>query len=451
MLNPPLPSGQSHALLTDLYQLTMLQVYVVEGMQDTAVFDLFARRLPQHRNYLIGCGLEDALDYLESLCFDDDALGYLDTLGKFTSGFLEYLSGFRFTGDVYAVPEGTVIFPNEPIIEVVAPLPEAQFVETFLLNQIHFQSMVASKASRVVNAARDKPVVDFGLRRYHGIDAGLKAARAAYITGVQSTSNVLASQWYKIPVTGTMAHSYILAHDNESVALTRFAEVYPDTVLLVDTYDTLAGVQKVIELADRLGDDFHVRAIRLDSGDLLQLSLSARLILDKAGLQQVGIFASGELDEYQIERLLEHGAAIDGFGVGTRMGTSADTPFIESAYKLVSYAGRPRMKFSSGKMTLPGQKQIFRVMQDGHASHDVIALYGESHEGSALMRQVMDHGKRLPDSTPDLVCVRDYCQKEIASLPKHYLKLGQAERPYPVELSLGIRAERDRLAAEYGH
>ncbi len=427
----------------------MLQAYFAEKMHDVAVFDLFARRLPEQRNYLIACGLDDALTYLESLKFDDDALTWLDTLGKFKTGFLEYLSNFRFTGDVYAVPEGTVIFPHEPIVEVVAPLPEAQLVETFILNQIHFQTMVASKVSRVVTAARGKPVVDFGLRRYHGIDAGLKAARAAYIAGAQGTSNVLAGQQYGIPVSGTMAHSYVLAHDDENMALLRFAELYPDTVLLVDTYDTLAGVHKVVELAGKLDDDFRVGAIRLDSGDLLTLSLESRKILDDAGLQRVGVFASGELDEFRIDELLKHGAPIDGFGVGTRMGTSADMPFIESAYKLVSYAGKPRMKFSSGKTTLPGRKQVFRQTQDGHASYDVIALQGESHAGIPLIRQVMTDGKRLPDSKPDLETVRDNCWKEITTLPNHLHNLEQTKSPYRVQLSPEIRAVQERLAAEH--
>ncbi len=443
------PSGRRYALLTDLYQLTMLQAYVAEEMHDVAVFDLFARRLSKQRNYLIACGLDDALTYIESLHFDDDALAWLDTLGKFKVNFLEYLANFRFTGDVYGVPEGTVMFPNEPIVEVVAPLPEAQIVETYILNQIHFQTLVASKVSRVVTAARGKPVVDFGLRRYHGIDAGLKAARAAYVAGAQSTSNVLAGQQYGIPISGTMAHSYVLAHDDEHVALSRFAEQYPDTVLLVDTYDTLAGVHKVVELAGKLGDDFRVRAIRLDSGDVLTLSLESRKILNNAGLQRVGIFASGGLDEFRIDELLKQGAPIDGFGVGTRMGTSADMPFFDSAYKLVSYADKPRMKFSPGKTTLPGRKQVFRLTQDGRASHDVIAFQGESHAGTPLLQRVMTDGKRLPDSIADLETVRNNCRKETAALPTHLHNLEKTKQPYRVQLSPAIKAAQERLAAEH--
>ncbi len=252
------------AILTDLYQLTMLQAYVSEGMTETAVFDLFVRRLPANRNYLVACGLQDVLDYLERLRFSPDSLAYLDSLGNFSREFLDYLAEFRFSGDVYAVAEGSVMFPDEPILEVVAPLPEAQLIETFVLNQVHYQTVVASKAARVVSAARGRSVVDFGLRRYHGIDAGLKAARAAYIAGVGATSNVLAGRLYDIPVAGTMAHSYILAHESERQAFERFADLYPETVLLVDTFDTLNGVGEVVALARRLGSDFRVKAVRLD-------------------------------------------------------------------------------------------------------------------------------------------------------------------------------------------
>ena len=441
-------TGRLYALLTDLYQLTMLQAYVIEDMFDTAVFDLFARRLPRQRNYLIACGLDDALVYLETLHFDDAALAYLASIGKFKAEFLDYLASFRFSGDVYAVPEGTVVFPGEPILEVVASLPQAQFVESFLLNQIHFQTLVASKVSRVVTAARGKPVIDFGLRRYHGIDAGLKAARAAYIAGAQGTSNVLAGQRYGIPVSGTMAHSYVLAHSDEAKALAHFAEVYPDTVLLVDTYDTLAGVRKVVALAKRLGSEFHVRAIRLDSGDLLELSRQSRRILDDAGLQQVGIFASGELNESRIDNLLTEGAPIDAFGVGTRMGTSADAPFIDSAYKLVAYAGEHRMKLSTGKATLPGRKQVYRLEKDGYAVGDVMALHGESQAGKPLIQPVMREGRKLTDTPTDLVSIRDHCQREIAALPKHILQLPQSEQPYPVSLSSALETERRRLSGK---
>ena len=287
------------ALLTDLYQLTMLKAYWAEAMRGEAVFSLFVRRLPKSRNYLVACGLEEALRYLETVRFSDEALAFLRDRPEFSGQFIDWLAAFRFTGSVRAVPEGTPVFANEPILEVTAPIAEAQLVETFVMNQVHLQTMLASKASRVVHAAAGRPVVDFGLRRMHGADAGLKSARAFYVAGVSSTSNVLAGLVYDMPIAGTMAHSYIQAHDDELEAFRAFVRGYPETVLLVDTYDTLEGVRKITFLARELGDDFGVRAIRLDSGDMLALSVASRKILDEAGLERVGIFASGSLDEFR--------------------------------------------------------------------------------------------------------------------------------------------------------
>ena len=296
--------GDGLALFTDLYQLTMLQAYFEERMTERAVFSLFVRRLPPRRNFLIACGLNAVLDYLENLRFTQQDLAYLDSLEIFSDRFLTWLADFRFTGDVHAVREGTPIFANEPILEVEAPLPEAQLIETFVMNQVQLQAMLASKAHRVVTAARGRSVIDFGARRMHGTDAALNAARAFWIAGVNATSNVLAGKRFGIPVAGTLAHSYIQAHGDEAAAFRAFANLYPDTVLLVDTYDTLAGVQKVIELAKRLGEYFKVRAVRLDSGDLLDLSLQARAALDQAGLHNIQIIASGSLDEYEIDALV---------------------------------------------------------------------------------------------------------------------------------------------------
>ncbi len=434
---------RDEALITDLYQLTMAQAYWQEDMTAPAVFDLFCRHLPEQRSYLVACGLEDALDYLEELHFSDGELAYLDSLGRFTPGFLDYLSGLRFTGTVRAMPEGTVAFANEPLLEVEAPLPEAQLVETFLLNQVHYQTLVASKAARVVGAARGRAVVDFGLRRYHGVDAGLKAARAAHVAGVGATSNVQAGHRYGIPVSGTMAHSYVLAHADERAAFRAFARLYPDTVLLVDTYDTLEGVEEVIRLARDLGSDFHVRAIRIDSGDLGAAAAAARKRLYEAGLANVGIFVSGDLDEHRIAELVAADAPVNGFGVGTRLGTSADAPFLNSAYKLVEYAGRPRMKLSSGKLTLPGRKQVFRVLEKSRAARDVLGLHDESVAGRPLLRPVMREGERLPGASPPLAEVRAYCAEELGTLPEALRALEPPERPYPVEISFGLAAERD--------
>lgn len=440
------------ALLTDLYELTMLQAYWAEGMMEEAAFSLYVRRLPAERNFLLACGLDDALTYLERLHFARDGLEYLEGRPEFRSDFVEWLAGLRFTGDVYAVPEGTPVFSNEPILEVVAPLPEAQLVETFLMNQVHFQTVVASKAVRVVLAAGTRAVVDFGLRRMHGADAGLKAARAFHIAGVAATSNVLAGHVYGVPITGTMAHSYVQAHDSEMEAFRRFAEIYPETVLLVDTYDTPAGVRRVVRLARELGDDFHVRAVRLDSGDLAALAFEARDILDAAGLQHVQVFASGGLDEHEIAGIVEKGAPIDGFGVGTGMGVSKDAPALDIAYKLTEYAGVGRLKLSTGKPILPGRKQVFRVERDRRMIRDVIARADEEVAGKPLLDCVMRAGRRLQAGRIGLEDARAYAAAQIQALPDSLRSLAPADPPYPVEVSGSLQAHQRaitaRLAAE---
>jgi nicotinate phosphoribosyltransferase len=435
----------SPALFTDLYELTMLQAYFEEQMRDTAVFSLFVRRLPERRNFLLACGLDDVLTYLETLRFDDAALDYLATLGRFSPAFLEYLRAFRFTGDVNAVPEGTPIFPHEPILEIVAPIGEGQFVETFVINQIHLQTMLASKAARVVAAAAGRQVVDFGLRRIHGLDAGMKAARAFTIAGVEATSNVAAGQAYGLQVAGTMAHSYIQSHDDEADAFRAFARIFPDTVLLVDTYDTLAAVEKIVRLAGEMGADFRVSAIRLDSGDLVALSRRARQILDAGGLPQVRIFASGSLNEDKVAALVAAEAPIDGFGVGTEMGVSADAPSLEIIYKLVEYAGRGRLKLSPGKTVLPGQKQVFRREEGGVATHDVLACDDEALPGRPLLQPVMKGGRRLPNACVDLVQARATARDELARLPAALRGLPTAADPFRVEISDALARSRDAL------
>ncbi|MEE8524271.1 MAG: nicotinate phosphoribosyltransferase [Thermoanaerobaculia bacterium] len=423
------------AILTDLYQLTMLQAYWRQGMDREATFSLFFRHLPRARNYLVACGLDEALRYLERLRFTGDSLDYLKTLDIFSRAFVDWLADFRFTGAVYAVPEGTPVFPDEPILEVVAPLPEAQLIETFVMNQIHHQTVIASKGARVVTAAAGRAVVDFGLRRMHGTDAGVKAARALHVAGAVATSNVLAGKIYGLPVTGTMAHSYVQAHDDEMSAFRAFAEIYPETVLLVDTYDTLAGIDKVVALAKELGESFRVRAIRLDSGALGDLAVAARHRLDEAGLQGVEIFASGGLDEHEISRLVAAGAPIDGFGVGTDMGVSCDAPVFDIVYKMSTYAGGGRLKLSAGKSTLPGRKQIFRVEEDGLAIGDVLARDREELPGRPLLRPVMAGGERLPAGRVELAASRDRARREIAKLPDRVRALEPCTPPYPVTVS----------------
>ena len=428
----------SQALLTDLYELTMMQAYFAEHMDQRAVFSLFVRRLPQRRNYLVACGLGDVLAYLETLRFDQPALSYLDSLGRFSQAFLHYLEQFRFTGDVYAVAEGTPLFAGEPLLEIEAPIAEAQLVESLVMNQIHLQTVLASKASRVVHAAQGRQVVDFGFRRMHGIDAGVKAGRAFHIAGVDATSNVAAGQAYGVPVSGTLAHSYIQAHDDEYEAFRSFARLYPDTVLLVDTYDTAGGIEKVIALARELGADFRVSAVRLDSGDLLALSIQARQLLDAAGLKRVRIFVSSGLNEREIARLVEGNAPIDGFGVGADMGVSADVPSLDVVYKLVEYAGRPRIKLSVGKEVLPGRKQIFRIERDGVADHDVLANRDERSKGRPLIRQVMASGGRLPEGQVTLDASRACAKREIDLLPSRIRSLEPATPPYHVEISRAL-------------
>ena len=435
------------ALLTDLYQITMLQAYFEEGMGETAVFDLFARRLPKRRNYLVACGLDDVLHYLENWSFPAEGLAGLARVGLFSKPFLERLARLRFTGDVFAVPEGTVFFGGEPIVEVVAPLPEAQLAETFVMNQVHFQTVMASKAARVVAAAAGRTVVDFGVRRMHGADAGMKAARAFYVAGVDSTSNVLAGLSHGIPIAGTMAHSYIQAHASESEAFRAFAALYPQTTLLVDTYDTLRGVRKVVELARELGERFHVSALRLDSGDLGSLSKAARKILDEAGLESVQLFASSSLDEYAIAKLVAEGAPIRGFGVGAHMGVSEDTPYLDMAYKLVAYAGIGRTKLSPKKSILPGCKQVFRQVEGGEAVGDVIARRDESLEGRPLLVQVMKDGRRTRAGRVALSAARQRAVREIAALPARLRALEPAEPRYPVTVSGALDSERHALGA----
>jgi nicotinate phosphoribosyltransferase len=439
----------SRALFTDLYELTMLEAYFEEQMHDLAVFSLFVRRLPNRRNFLLACGLDDVLTFLESLRFDQPGLAYLESLGLFSGRFLRYLEALRFTGDVHAVAEGTPVFPDEPLVEIEAPIAEAQLVETFVMNQIHLQTVLASKAARVVEAAGGRAVVDFGLRRTHGTDAGLKAARAFHIAGIHATSNMAAGQAYGIPLAGTLAHSYIQAHDDEYEAFRWFARCYPDTTLLVDTYDTLEGVRKVIRLARELGTQFRVSAIRLDSGDLGDLALKARRLLDDAGLERVRIFASGGLNEDEIARLLAIGAPIDAFGVGTDMGVSRDAPGLDIAYKLVEYAGRSRMKLSTGKILLPGRKQIFRVERDGVADHDVLGRRDDDPEGRPLLQRVMAHGRRCPAGQVTLDDARDHARSELGRLPARVRLLEPASPPYAVEISEALARDLDTLRRQH--
>jgi len=438
------------ALLVDLYELIMVQAYWTEGMEAEAVFSLFVRRLPARRNYLLAAGLGDALDYLAKLRFSPGAIDYLRSLGHFQPGFLDWLRAFRFEGEIWALPEGTPFFAHEPILEVTASLSQAQLVETLLINQIQLQTLIASKASRVVQAAAGRPVIDFGLRRAHGFDAGLKSARASYLAGMTSTSAVLAGKIYGLPLAGTMAHSYIQAHDSERDAFRAFADLYPETILLVDTYDTREAIARVIELAEERGDRFGVQAVRLDSGDLHELSRSARNMLDAAGLERVGIVASGGLAEDQIAALVGGGAPIDVFGVGTDVGVSADAPALDIVYKLVAYAGEGRIKRSPGKELLPGPKQVFRVEERACAVRDLIGRRGEEeHSGRPLLERVMVNGRPIAPEAVALEAARARAREQVAQLPSRVRALEPAVPPYPVELSESLRESHATLVRRF--
>lgn len=434
------------ALLTDLYQLTMLQSYHRESMDDTAVFELFVRKLPAARHFLLAAGLEQVLAYLEQFRFSPEECNWLAHTGRFDPAFVDYLAEMRFTGEAHAVPEGTVFFPDEPVLRITAPLPEAQIVETRIINLIQFQTMIASKAVRSVLAAPGKLLVDFGLRRAHGAEAGVLAARAGYIAGLAGSSNVLTCKTLGIPMYGTMAHSYIMAHDDESLSFEHFARSHPkDVVLLIDTYDTERGAAKVTELAPALAKyGAEVKAVRLDSGDLLALSKSVRGILDRGGLSQTGIFASGDLDEYEVQRLLQNGAPIDGFGIGTRLITSADHPYLNCAYKLQEYAGKPRRKYSSGKQTWPGRKQVYRnYSDDGIMQYDILTLENDKRDGTPLLIPVMRGGKRL-DAAESLEQIRRRCAEQIAAFPENLRSL-EGPADYPVKIGEPLNALAEQM------
>jgi nicotinate phosphoribosyltransferase len=436
-------------LLTDLYQLTMLQAYLDHDDTETAVFELFVRTLPERRGFLLAAGLEQALNFLETLRFSDAEIAWLERTGQFGKNLIDYLRGFRFTGEVHAMAEGTAFFANEPILRVTALLPQAQFVESRLINIMHYQILVASKAARSVLAAPNKLLVDFGLRRAHGAEAGLMAARASYIGGFAGTATVLAGENFGIPLFGTMAHSFIEAFDDETAAFETFARARPDNVvLLLDTYDTEAAARKVVGLAPKLkAAGIAIRGVRLDSGDLIPLAKSVRAILDQGGLQDVTIFVSGGLDEDSLQNFARADAPIDGIGIGTNLTTSADVPSIDCVYKLQDYAGLPRRKRSENKATWPGRKQVWRRYDvDGRMSGDILSLDANAAPPDAkaepLVQPVMRHGKRIALS-PSLDEIRRHAKRELERLPEPLRRLQPGAR-YPVE----VTEDLVRLASE---
>jgi nicotinate phosphoribosyltransferase len=437
----------SSPLLTDHYQLMMLQSYVEQGMEDSAVFEFFVRKLPPKRNFLIAAGLEQVLDFLENLEFPQEELAWLARY--FPPAFIDYLTQFRFSGDVHAMPEGTIFFPEEPILRITAPLPQAQLVESRVMNLLHFETLIASKAARLVISAPNKLLVDFGMRRAHGAEAGLLAARASYLTGFSGTATVLAGAQYDIPLFGTMAHSYIQAHEDETAAFEHFLRCHPDNaVLLIDTYDTEAAAAKVVNLAHKLDPEvIRIKGVRLDSGDLATHARRVREILDEGGLGKTAIYASGNLDEYRLRELVS--SPIDGFGVGTALDISSDAPSLDCAYKLQEYGGKPRRKRSEGKATWPGPKQVYRSYNGGgYMASDTVALESEAPSGhQALLVPVMRGGRRIR-ATSALDHLRRQTLAEYSSLPEPLTRLEHAPA-YPVEISKSLQALADQLDRQH--
>ncbi|WP_020161198.1 nicotinate phosphoribosyltransferase [Methylobacter marinus] len=434
------------ALLTDLYQLTMLQGYYEQNREDLAVFEFFVRKLPKNRSYMVAAGLAQVLDYLEELHFSPDEIDWLAGTGYFKPAVLDRLAALRFTGDVHAMPEGTVFFPSEPILRITAPLPEAQLIESRLINLLHFQTLIATKAARSVLIAPDKLLVDFGMRRAHGSEAGLLAARASYLTGFSGTATVNAGMYFDIPIYGTMAHSFVQTYSNESQAFIDFAKANPDNVvLLIDTYDTEAAARKVVDLAETLRAlGIKIKGVRIDSGDLADHAREVRSILDQGGLQQATIFASSSIDEYKLDALMTQQAPIDGFGIGTHLDTSADAPYLDCAYKLQEYAGIARRKRSEGKATWPGRKQVYRNYDDdGCMSGDTVTLENAPCTGQPLLQRVMQGG-RTAMPQPSLTESRQYTKNQLSRLPETLRQLGDTPG-YPVTISAELQALAKRV------
>jgi nicotinate phosphoribosyltransferase len=438
---------KSTALFTDLYELTMGQSYF-ETLGVKATFELFVRNLPPNRGYLIAAGLEDVCKYLLNFRFVDDDIEFLKERG-FKDEFLDFLREIRFTGDVWAIPEGELVFQNEPMLRVTAPIIEAQLFETFVINTINFQTLIATKASRVVSSAKGRPVIDFGSRRAHGFDAGLKAARASYIGGCIGTSNVLAGKLYKMPIYGTMAHSYIEAFSNEKEAFKAWLKSWgTDTILLIDTYDTLRGVRNAIEAVKELTGRRMLKGVRIDSGRLVNLSKEVRRILDEAGFEATKIFVSGGLDEYTIGDYLEEGGVADFFGIGSSMVTSDDAPKIDIVYKLVESEENgkliPKMKIAEGeKITLPGAKQVFRIGDEDKYVRDIIGLSQENLLGEKKLVQIFKNGELLY-KLPTLDKIRERAQAELRKLPDECRRI-RNPATYPVEVSRELLKLTERM------
>ena len=436
-------------LTTDLYELNMIQAYLDKGEDKEAVFEFFVRRLPPRRGFLLAAGLDDALDYLETLRFSAAEIDWLKSTGRFRDNLLDYLKNFRFTGDVHAIPEGSVCFPNEPLIRITAPLPQAQLVESRLINILHFQTLIASKAARMVLAAPGKILSDFGLRTAHGAEAGLYSARASYLAGFAGAANVLAGERYGVPIVGTMAHSFVQVHDDEMSAFENFARARPQgVILLIDTYDTEQGARKVVELAPRLAaDGIAIRGVRIDSGDLTAMARKVRGILDEGGLSEVIILVSGGINEDVLQTMMKEKAPIDGFGIGVNLAASVDVPALDCAYKLQEYAGKPKRKLSEGKATWPGRKQVWRAYDaDGRMRGDILSLENDRQPGEALIVPVMRTGKRVAP-VPTLAQIRERAAGDLNRLPGPLARL-ESGFDYPVNVADALTALAKQIGAK---
>lgn len=439
-------ADENQSLLTDLYQLTMAQAYFREQQLGLATFSLFIRTYPPNRGYFVSAGLQDVLEYLEGFHFNQGQIDYLASQSLFSDDFLHYLVDLRFSGQVLAIPEGRIFFTDEPVLELTAPILEAQIVETYIINQIHLQSLIATKAARCVQAASGRPVVDFALRRTHGSDAGMKVARASYVAGFVGTSNVLAGRRYGIPLVGTMAHSFIASFAREIDAFRAYVASFPkNAILLIDTYDTLKGARNAAQVAREMAERGQALiGVRIDSGDMAALAVEVRRILDAAGLKDVKIIGSGGLDEFELERLTAADTPFDSYGVGTKLGVSADAPWADVAYKLVEYEDRSVLKLSTGKESWPGKKQVFRqVNSKMQIEKDIVGLRGEEISGERLLQEIMRDGRAI-SPYPKLPEIRERLTADLAAMPKSVKRL-RDPGCFAVEFSPKLKALRDEI------
>lgn len=440
--------GANFSLLTDLYQLTMAQAYFRERRMGSATFSLFIRSYPPNRGYFVAAGLQDVLEFLEDFAFEPAAINFLAEQKLFSEDFLNFLPTLRFTGQVWAIPEGRVCFTDEPLLELTAPIVEAQIAETFVINQIHLQTLIASKAARCVHGAGGRPVVDFALRRTHGSDAGMKVARASYLAGFVGTSNVLAGQRYRIPVVGTMAHSFVSSFEQEIDAFRAYVASFPkNAILLIDTYDTMEGARHAAEVGREMAERGEkLIGVRIDSGDLAAQAREVRKIFDDAALPEVKIIGSGGLDEFDLLAMSASNTPYDSYGVGTKMGTSADAPWTDMSYKLVEYGDQPMLKLSPGKLSCPGKKQVFRQRDgEGNFQRDLLGLRDEGIGGEKLLKEVMRDGKILGPQ-PSLTESRATFAADFASLPRE-VKAIHNPRRYDVDFTAKLMNLRDQTAA----